>query len=92
LDFKVQWQGIELAEQAADVTPGGVGIGHDPQAIRPAAQGRGGKQAPQLGGGNGLVPEPQATVGSEVQADYPLGQRALQPHLGQQQQAQGKSA
>jgi hypothetical protein len=87
LDFKVQRQGIELAEQAADVAPRGVGIGHDPQAIRPAAQGRSGKQAPQIGGGYGLVPEPEATVGSEVHADYPLGQRALQPHLGQQKQA-----
>jgi hypothetical protein len=92
LDFKVQRQGIELAEQAADVSPRGIGIGHDPQAIHDAAQGRSGKQAPQLGGGNGLVPEPQATIGSEVQADYPLGQRALQPHLGQQHQAQGKGA
>jgi hypothetical protein len=55
LDFKVQRQGIELAEQAADVAPGGVGIGHDPQAIRPAAQGRSRKQAPQLGSANGRI-------------------------------------
>lgn len=81
-------QGVKLIEEAANIAPGGVGIGHDPQPNHPPPQAGCQQQALEFARGDGLVPEAEAAISGQMEADHPLGLGTLQPALGQQHQAQ----